>query len=388
MDLTVLGSRIRNARSAAGITQDALSELLGIPRSAVSEIENGRRGLSAGELIATSKHLRRSLDYFVADPAGSSPSADDFAVRFRSLQLQSEDAESVFRFEERCRDYNWLEDILAVPRLTQPPSYARPHPRTLAEAQQQGEDLADQERNRLTLGSDPVRDPFHVVESQGVRVILTKLLTPHVSGIFHYDGELGACILVNTAFDKNRRAYDLLHEYCHVLTDRLAGSHRTDEADNSRDPIERRANAFAAAFLLPRDGVERFLETRGIARGNFAEFEDIFYVMVAFGASLSATVYRLKELNFLSDRHVSAFLATRNITDMTRRFRKAAGVQVEDFDDPRQRRFGQLALRAYRKDRISIGRVAELLNTSLEQARELAWSFPVDGSGLADQNGQ
>lgn len=386
MDPIVLGTRVRDARQAANITQEKLSEILDIPRSAISEIENGHRGLSAGELITLSSYLQRSLDFFVQESTELIAENNTFSVRFRTLELQQKDAEAVFRFEQRCRDYCWLEEILNAPLLTQPPTYSLPTPKSRVDAQEQGENLAGQERNRLALGSDPVRDPFQVVESQGVRVIFMKLLTPGISGISHYDEELGACILVNTAFDKNRRGYDLLHEYCHVLTDRVSGTHRTDDVVDPHDPVERRANAFAAAFLLPRDGVEQFLAARGIGQGDSAEFSDVFYVMIAFGASFRATVFRLKELKFLDPRRAKSLLMTKEITEMTTRYRRAAGIEDPSFDDPMQRRFGQLALRAYIKEKISLGRVAELLNTDLGKAREFAWIHRLDGRDEAHQD--
>ena len=383
MEQTVLGARIRDARKAADLSQEQLSELLEIPRSAVSEIENGRRGLSASELFAISKHLRRRLDYFVGERAEPALQPESFNVRFRSLHLRAGDADTVFRFEQRCRDYKWLEEALDAPLLTKPPTYPLAAPMSLAVAKAQGEELARQERNRLALGFDPVRDPFDVVESQGVRVILMGLETPDVSGIFHFDDELGACILVNTACHPNRRPYDLMHEYCHVLADRFEGADRITDAGGSPDPIERRADAFAASFLLPAQGVERFLATRGVKQDS-AEYLDIFYVMAAFGASFQATVYRLKELGFLQDYRADAYLTSRNVTEMTRRIRRAEGIDDVDFDNPAQRRFGQLALRAYKQGKVSIGRVAELLDVDLLEARDLAWWWSVDESSAVD----
>ncbi len=379
MDLSVLGARVREARTAAGLSQERLSEALEIPRSGVSDIENGRRSLSAGELIAVSKYLRRPLDYFIGQVDEPQESEPAFAVRFRSLNLQPEDAESVFEFEQCCRDYQWLEQTLQIHHVTQPPSYPFPTPRNAHDAAEQGETLANDERNRLALGSDPVRDPFLVVESQGIRVFIRKLRTPKVTGIFHYDEELGACILVNGAVHENRRPFDLLHEYCHVLTDRPEGTHRSDEEDDPRNLTERRADAFAAAFLMPRDGIERFFINRGIVRGGDAPTQsDVFHAMVAFGASFRATVFRLRELDYLPAQHADAFLSASNITQWTERFRKAAKIASPSFDDPRQRRFGQLVLRAYLKEKISLGRVAELLGIDFDEARELVWMYRDD----------
>ena len=82
---------------------------------------------------------------------------------------------------------------------------------------------------------------------------------------------------------------------------------------------------------------------------------------------------RLKELGYLDDRSADAFFKTPDITLWTDRFRRASGIAEPSFDDPAQRRFGQLVLRAYAKEEISLGRVAELLNVDRSEARKLAW---------------
>jgi Zn-dependent peptidase ImmA (M78 family)/transcriptional regulator with XRE-family HTH domain len=374
MQQTELGARVRAARERARMTQDQLARFLDIPRSGLSDVETGRRSLSAAELVALSRHLRRPLSFFVGGE-DAPPDAGPFAVRFRTLHLQADDDGSVDEFERCCRAYQWIEDALQVRRMTQLPAYRWPEPVDGAEADAQGQELANEERNRMALGSDPVRDPFDVVESQGVRVFVKALRTPAVTGIFHYDDDLGACILVNSALHPHRRAYDLLHEYCHALADRPEIAHRSDEADDPRDLVERRANAFAACFLLPRDGVERFLTSRGLARGGDPPgIHDVFAVMVAFGASYQATVWRLLELGYLSAKHAEKYRSVQGITALADRFRQSVGIDAPKHDDPKHRRFGQLVIRAYFKEKISLGRLAELLDIDLDEARELVWA--------------
>jgi Zn-dependent peptidase ImmA (M78 family) len=349
-----------------------------MPRTSVSALENGHRGLSATELIAISELLRKPLDYFAG--AGEPATADEpFPVRFLTLNLQPGDERTVFEFEQCCRDYLWLEEVLNARQLGGPPPRQWPTPATSKEAAEQGEQLATEERNRLDLGIDPIVDPFDVVESQGVRIFVRPLDTPHVSGIFHRDDAYGACILVNSSFHRNRRAFDLLHEYCHILTDQATGTHRTDEDRRSKDPIERRADAFAAAFLMPKEGIAAFLRSRGIRPDEDAlDWSDVCRVMVTFGASYEATIYRLLDLGYLDRRVANQFLGMRNVTELTDRFRKSARLPNPNFDDPRVRRYGQLVIRAYAKAIISIGRVAELLAIDFDDAREFVWCARLD----------
>jgi Zn-dependent peptidase ImmA (M78 family) len=204
-----------------------------------------------------------------------------------------------------------------------------------------------------------------------------QLDTPNISGVSHSSQEWGECILINTAMHQHRRAFDLLHEYGHVLVDSVPGWRAFGNSLIDDDLIERRADAFAAAFLMPDDGVTSFLETRGVRPGE-AQFLDIFFVMLAFGSSYQATLYRMQELNILSDHQVQAYLTARNITEMMARVRSSQGLRMVDQGHPTRRRFGQLVMRAYSRGKISLGRVGELLDLDPVEVRELAVLWQVN----------
>ncbi len=371
MDPAVLGSRVREARVAARLTQEDLAAAMAIPRSAVSELENGRRGISAAELFAAAHHLGQGLDFFVGEEVSLALPTEAFPVWFRSLELSDQDVAVVRVFEERCREYVWLEEELQAPQLPSPKREAYPLPRSRQEAQQHGERLACEERRRLGLGTDPLQDPFAIIESQGVRLILMPLENRNISGISHSGPEWGECILVNTGMHQHRRAFDLLHEYGHVLVDSVAGWRVFGKTGGEEDLIERRADAFAKDFLLPGEGVVSYLETRGVRAGE-AKYLDVFYVMHAFGSSYQATVYRLEELGYLTEHHVRAYLTARNVTEMAARVCKAEGLGQVDLEHPTRRRFGQLVMRALAQDKLSLGRAGELLDLDPVEVRELA----------------
>ncbi|MGV9267415.1 helix-turn-helix domain-containing protein [Kitasatospora sp. NPDC003701] len=57
--------RIRSARRAAGHPQSRIAAALGVPRSAVSEIEHARRGVNAVELRRIAAELGVTADWLV-----------------------------------------------------------------------------------------------------------------------------------------------------------------------------------------------------------------------------------------------------------------------------------------------------------------------------------
>lgn len=59
--LLELADAIREARTAAGLTQDQLALVSGVSRDTIIALENGRRGVSLGNALRVMKNLGLSL---------------------------------------------------------------------------------------------------------------------------------------------------------------------------------------------------------------------------------------------------------------------------------------------------------------------------------------
>ena len=193
-----------------------------------------------------------------------------------------------------------------------------------------GEHAAETERGRLELGIDPIRDMAELVESQGIPVIEIRL-DDQISGIFMADAEVQLCIVINEAHldrAKARVAFTIAHEYGHILLDRDKVS-AISKISNDRDLFEVRANAFAAAFLMPEEGVSQFLKNIGkgastsrerlsayteqpdpdpligyyrrLASSQIITLYDVVKFCAYFGISFEAALYRLRNTKFLSE---------------------------------------------------------------------------------------
>ncbi len=68
MNNVELGKRIKELRKSRGLTQGDLSELLGISRGQISNLEHGRRGLDLSKLQKLCSALKVNLDYFGLEP--------------------------------------------------------------------------------------------------------------------------------------------------------------------------------------------------------------------------------------------------------------------------------------------------------------------------------
>ena len=174
----------------------------------------------------------------------------------------------------------------------------------------------------------------------------------------------------------------------HALLDRDRNI-AISSASNSSELVERRANAFAAAFLMPRNGVYEALrrldkglpsrqehtvfdvasgghidaEFRSPARSQRINYKDIAMLAHRFGVSYQAALYRLKSL-----RHIS-HAAVRGVSwnseefgrQLLRELSMAGNVEEPEHRDRELRsEIAHLAIEAYRREEISRGRVLEL----------------------------
>ena len=64
-DIKIFGERLRAAREQKGISQKSVAELLGVTRTQVSDIENGKTGTSMARLVTLAEFYHVSTDYLL-----------------------------------------------------------------------------------------------------------------------------------------------------------------------------------------------------------------------------------------------------------------------------------------------------------------------------------
>lgn len=62
-----LGDRLREARKYLGLKQEEVAAYLKIPRTALTDIENGQRRVEAIELTRLARLYRQSVAYFTGE---------------------------------------------------------------------------------------------------------------------------------------------------------------------------------------------------------------------------------------------------------------------------------------------------------------------------------
>ena len=95
-----LGEKLRQAREYVGFSQDEVASFLKVPRTAVTNMENGQRKVEALELKRLADLYHQSVSHFTSDDeeAGSALPADVAHLARQAASLSPKDREELGRF--------------------------------------------------------------------------------------------------------------------------------------------------------------------------------------------------------------------------------------------------------------------------------------------------
>ncbi|MBI1788861.1 MAG: ImmA/IrrE family metallo-endopeptidase, partial [Acidobacteria bacterium] len=270
---------------------------------------------------------------------------------------------------------------------------------------QQGERAADRERRRVGLEWAPAPPLADLFETRGVRTGVVDL-PDDVSGLTIGNRSAGLFVVANRRHAPVRRRFSFAHEYAHTLFDRrLLG---TVSRSKDRDElIEVRANAFAAGFLMPSEGVRQFIAAQGKGKpsrasaqvfdeagavqaegraepgGQDIQIYDLVQVAHHFGVSRLAALFHLRNLKLTTQAEFEALKAA----EEDGRGRELAGMLAlpdtgngEDQNGFRHRVLS-LALEAYRREQITRAKLGEL--AGLLSLREEEIDLLLERAGLS-----
>ncbi|MGF6233636.1 Zn-dependent peptidase ImmA (M78 family) [Inquilinus ginsengisoli] len=375
LDPIEVGERLRLAREAAKVTQATAAAALDFARTTLIAIEQGQRRPRLDELQKLAALYGTSLNALLRREAVQV----DLRPRFRKTIEADEAIENAAALLTGLVQAEVeLENLLGIQRTrNDPPERPLLPGDVLIQAEQDAFEL----RQWLGLGLAPVHDMTSLLELQvGARVFVRRL-PPKVSGLYAFDENIGACILLNAAHPRDRRAQTAAHELGHLVsTRREPDALYEGSPEANRD--ERYANAFARAFLTP-------------ARAVMAKFRDITagatqltrrHVIVlahSFGVSREAIARRLEELRLTKIGTWDWFANYGGITE--EQVRQVLGGEVindrEQLDANRliSIRLNLLASEAWRRNLLSEGQISRLLHLDRVEVRELLDVYDAEG---------
>lgn len=245
----LVGTRIKAIRSARKLSQNDLASLFGFKdRQTISAIENGGRRVKAEELAFLSEALDVPFDYFT-DPF-SLAGEGRFSRRRRGVEPADLEA-----YERKAG--RWIAAYRTLAPLVGHRLPLVSHALRLSRRPDAEEAAAAGERfaAEFALGGVPAGSLAQTMERDLGMLVLMVDAEPGVSGAACRLPELDA-VLVARAELRGRRHFDLAHELFHLLTwDAMPPAPSEVAIYRGGKGVERLANSFAAALLMPADRV-------------------------------------------------------------------------------------------------------------------------------------
>ena len=380
-----LGRRLRAAREACGMTQEDVAHNLKLSRPTIAQIELGNRSVTSIELDQFAYLFGRDIREFLAEEFREK---DVLVALFRAHPEVTSHPE-VMDALRAClalgHEVANLERMLGIERdLGTIAAYPLPTPRNKWEAVQQGERVAEEERRRLQLGISPLTHVTEMLEMQGVHTAQIDL-PGDISGLTLSDARVGLFVVTNREHHVLRRRYSYAHEYAHVLLDRERPG-TVSRARDRDDLLEVRANAFAASFLMPEEGVRQFVAALGkgaVSRQHTEVFDedgvvhasyraepksqdiqlyDVAQLAHHFGASRLAALYRLRNLRLVTEQELKSLKEQEDV-GLGSTIATLLGLPEPDHEAARnefRHRFLSLGLEALRRGEITRRKLDEL----------------------------
>ncbi len=347
--LAAQGDRLRKYRESQCRSAEDVASLLGMGnRQSVYDLEGGKRDLKAYEALQLAEYYGVSPEVLLNGASSSSQifwrgESDNLAENL--LRTRLERYERLLSLAE-CS----VEGVMPCYDLSECNSY------------EQIEGIAEGLACQLKLGRYPAR----VLEE-----VLWKTWNVIV---FHVPLESGsgACIrgkglsavLLNSDEVWWRRNFSLGHEVFHLVFNNCRGI-----AD---DRVETMGNIFASHLLMPAECINE--DFRKISDNGSITYFDLMSLAKEFMVSTEALLWRLCRVGIIEKSFVDNFRENDELKNLDKDVR--ADATRKELSLPVN--MVSLAYRVYLRGNISVGKLAEYLETTVDQLKTVLRSHGID----------
>lgn len=166
---------------------------------------------------------------------------------------------------------------------------------------EEGYDLADDILEKLDIHEDAsFVDIYTILRKLEIHIEEKVLKTDSIRGVAIAGDGYRPSIFINETSNYNRseegRRFTLAHEFCHILFDRSRAKRIAHTSGAWAQPgVEKRANAFAAMFLMPRDAVRRCINDKD------PDIQVVERVAEQLRVGISALIEHLYNMNMIDE---------------------------------------------------------------------------------------
>lgn len=367
-----LSDRLKKARESAGLTLGEAATRLGFANyQTLSNIEKGERDVKASELALFARTYFCNINTLLM---GDDQHSSSMHLLWRSAPTGERKKEIEAYIKNRFEQYRLIERLLEIdPDIKSRLIAVKPED---IRTNVQIDSMASKISKMLDLGSRPALSLQKVMEQVLQIKIIFVELSDFGSAASTVHPQLGAAIIVNNEEAPWRINFTLAHELFHIIT---WDTFNPAEVENNEPfflDIEKKANRFASALLLPETEIRQELEKR--VKEQKLLYSDVVDVAREFGVSTSALLYRMANLRIIPWEKADQLSKNDDLSRIDRRIRKDSWNEV-----PKSERFVLLSVKCLRKGLISRGKFAEILDINRADIDEI-----LEYQGLTEMEGE
>jgi transcriptional regulator with XRE-family HTH domain len=299
-----IGARVRTLLDGRGMTQSGLAEILNVDPGGISRAIAGERAFKAREIAMIAEAFNVSPAVILEGAQDEEPAL--FAAR-QSVHSHG----AVVGAIDRAEFFVDLADVIGADR--KPKALKASLPQTFDYAA--GQEFATQVLRESGLGQQPLPVDTHglaaaLENSLGLEVALEPL--GHGLDGMAVTSSRFKLAMVSSSIAPARQRWTMAHEVGHLLM----GDSQDILVDSNiyaKAPAETRANAFAAAFLMPSELLTQAWGTQAsISETRVAAMLDVF------GVSQQALAYRLHNVGLVNAAGRDKILSLRPLVSVIR----------------------------------------------------------------------
>ena len=270
-----------------GLTINELANKINISSQAESQYELGKIIPQFDNLIKLADALNFPPSFFFQESMSSVKTGSSY---FRSLMKTSKKYrdEQITKIRFLAELYTVLAEYIEFPPADLPENIEETKIPELS---------AQKLREYWNLGDEPIKNMVTLLEAKGLIITSFETSTNDIDAFSQYF-EINEQPLYIIAFSDNKSSaarinFDLAHELGHIILHEWS----EDNENISREEFkqhEKEANAFAAAFLLPKDKFTADLKFMPSDYGHYIELKKKWHV------SIGAMLHRACELEVIS----------------------------------------------------------------------------------------
>jgi len=333
--------RLSLARKRRRLTARALAERAGLAADTISRLEKGNNRPDEGTVEKLASALEFPVEFFYEhDPVD----IDTAAVSFRSFsKMSAQEREAATSAGALGLQLNeWIEGRFKLPKPNLLDLSHETNPEAAAHAL----------RQHWGIGEKPIGNMLGLLETHGVRVFSLSENTASVNAFSFWRDEK-PFVFLNNFKTAESSIFDTAHELGHLVM------HKHGEPRGSR-AVEREANSFASAFLMPENDVKSRIP-------RSVNVDIVIKAKRRWRVSAMAMAYRLNTLGFFSDWQYKSMCM-----ELTRRgYRTSEPLGVERETSVVWRKI----LEQLWSEKTTKANIAENLRLPLDELEGLIWNL-------------